>query len=101
MCSKRADFLYIDPSETLCDLEGVVGNAFAFHGVRVELIAGTTWTGSGITVSMEDLLKTKAVLHISIIPDSTWWGFTEANDCQVKAIAKVSMTFLSQPRAIA
>lgn len=83
---------------------------FAFHGVHVVLKAGEIWAGKEVSRNLDDLRQTKAVPVISIIPDSTWWGFTKDNDCQVRAIAKVSvrnsklrspvLTFLQQVAAV-
>lgn len=79
----------IDPDETLCELEKVVDAPFAFYGITVQLMPSQNWDGNEIWKIMADLKKADPVLQLTVVPDSTWYGLTEQNDCQAVAIAKV------------
>lgn len=91
-CKSNTVSNLIDPDETLCELEKVVDAPFAFYGITVHLTVSQNWDGNEIWKIMADLKKADPVLQLTIVPDSTWYGLTEQNDCQAVAIAKVKHT---------
>jgi hypothetical protein len=86
--------LMTDKNQTLVKLQALAKKDFAFYGVISELKTGKKWGGLSNSV-MKDLKATTAIVQITLMPDSKWWGLTKDDDRQATSIAKVCVLYPS------